>query len=57
MLAFELPDGVDRSTAKQALISHLAEDSAASELREVTDPIIQAIDVHRRRVGQESATS
>lgn len=55
VLAFALPDGVDRPAAKQALIAHLAEGGAASELREVTAPIIRAIDVHRRRAGQDSA--
>ena len=58
MLAFEVPDGVDRPTAKQALIARLAEvgeyageRGASSELREVTDPIMQAIDRHRGRVA------
>lgn len=64
VLAFELPDGVDRPAAKQALIARLAEageyagaSGAASDLREVTDPIMQAIDRHRGTVAQESAAS
>lgn len=57
VLAFELPDGVDRPAAKLALVAHLAEGGATSELRDVTDPIVRAIDVHRGRAGQESAAS
>lgn len=64
VLAFELPDGVDRPAAKQALIARLAEageyageGGAASNLREVTGPIIQAIDIHRGKSSQESAAS
>ncbi|WP_029259422.1 MULTISPECIES: hypothetical protein [unclassified Microbacterium] len=47
VLAFGLPDGVDRGAAEQALIAHLAEGGTASELREVTEPIIRAIEDRR----------
>ncbi|WP_217582941.1 MULTISPECIES: hypothetical protein [Microbacterium] len=47
VLAFDLPDRIDRRAAKQALIAHLAEGGTASELREVTYPIIRPIEDHR----------
>jgi hypothetical protein len=56
VLAFKLPDGIDRPAAKQALIARLVEADeydgeagAASGLRDVTDPIIQALRLHRQR--------
>jgi len=51
VLAFELPDGIDRSAAKEALIANLVEGRTVSELREVTAPIIRAVHLHRERSG------
>lgn len=63
VLAFELPDGIDRQAAKQALIARLVEagedaggSGSATDLHEVTDPILQEIDRHRGRASQESAS-
>ncbi len=64
VLAFELPDGIDRQAAKQALVARLAElgeyagdSAAASDLREITAPIMQALEIHRGSASQESAVS
>ena len=64
VLAFALPDGVDRSAAKQALIARLveaggvADDSgSAADLDEITAPILQEIDRHRRSASQETSSS
>ncbi len=64
VLAFELPDGVDRTAAKEALIARLAEageyagtSEALGSLREVTDPIMQLLDRHRGNETRESAPS
>lgn len=64
VLAFELPDGVDRAAAKQVLLACLADvgayagqSGAASDLRDVIDPILQALDIHRRPVGRGSIPS
>lgn len=54
VLAFALPDGVDRAAAKEALLARLTEDSghaggsrAANDLRGVIGPMVQALDAHR----------
>ncbi|MCR2827081.1 hypothetical protein [Microbacterium sp. zg.Y909] len=48
VLAFELPEGIDRRAAKRALIARLsAVDGEADDLRDVTDPIIQSLNTHR----------
>ncbi len=57
VLAFALPDDVDRPAAKQALVAHLAGDAVADELREVTESIARAIDAHRGLVRRHSASS
>lgn len=57
VLAFELPDDVDRPAAKRALVAHLAGDAVADELREVTESIARGIDAHRGRVRRQPASS
>ncbi|KNY07463.1 hypothetical protein [Microbacterium sp. GCS4] len=51
VLAFELPDDVERAAAKQALIAHLAEGRPMSTLPGLTEPIVRAIEIHRARAG------
>ncbi|MEV8273152.1 hypothetical protein [Microbacterium sp. NPDC077184] len=64
VLAFALPDGIDRPAARAALIALLAEaglypgeNGAAKDLREVTDPIVQAIERRRQMAARESDPS
>ena len=68
VLAFPLPNGVDRPAAKQALVDRLAQDEpdpapedgqgdTTSGMRAVIDPIVQAIEVHRATLGRGSAAS
>ncbi|GAB6856656.1 hypothetical protein [Microbacterium xylanilyticum] len=57
VLAFELADDVHRPAAKRALTACLTDRGATSELREVIDPIVQAVFAHRASAGRESASS
>lgn len=56
VLAFELPDAVDRVAAKQALVTRLAEDGAPGGLTELIEPIVRSIDGHRGSTGRRAAS-
>ncbi|MCR2814594.1 hypothetical protein [Microbacterium jiangjiandongii] len=56
VLAFALPEGVDRGHAREALIARLsAAGDDAADLRDVTDHIVQSLEDHRGTVSSETA--